>query len=510
MRHALPLLAVSFLGCSSLLGLDDFQDAPASGGTAGMGAASSGGQAGTGAAPSGGAGGTSGGGGTSGVGGGGAGGATGGSGGQPSGGAGGAVGGAGGAGGAGATGGSGGASGGAGGGGGAPPVFKCDPEAGGPTALLTGAELGAETVDPENLVAVHSQGMGHVGIVSKGTGDFHFHVRSIRDVSLSWVGSYGSFSHVARPRFVDGLSLQSNSVTFWGMVGDGLISRLTFQIQPGSGVLQSGNHIPTSVPTECQGGQVEAFAYHPESSWGQAPAFACNKSGVVSLWMFFSGSVVAAKVAETSNPAEYQKLMPRHYTVTNGTHVVFLKDGYYRYGTNPAELAVVHQLDPTGDPSRVRLAYYASPLAGVNPVTSAVLAIGSFKSDASLGDVWAGTTAIVDYAKLTATPPPAGMPHVWSSTSSKDATAFERRSIDVDSVVAAGVDPAKSRIRVFHASRTTGKMNVFNQEVYTAPTNHKVLRAVAVQVSQYDVVAWAEQDAIGNVTVWGQRFVCGT
>ncbi|MBI3202494.1 MAG: hypothetical protein HYZ29_13210 [Myxococcales bacterium] len=504
MRHALPLLAVSFLGCSSLLGLDDFQDAPASGGTAGMGAAPSGGQAGTGAAPSGGAGGTSGGGGSTSGGGGGA---TGGSGGQPSGGGGGAGGTVGGAGGA---GGSGGASGGADGGGGAPPVFKCDPEAGGPTALLTGADFGGETVDPENLVAVHSQGMAHVGIVTKGTGDYHFHVRTIRDVSLSWVGSYGAFPHAARPRLVDGLSLQSTAVTFWGVLGDSLFSRLTFQIQPGSGVLPAGNHVPTAVPTECQGGQVEAFAYHPESSWGQSPVFACNKSGVVSLWMSFGSPPVATKVTETSNPADYQKLMPRHYTVTNGTHLVFLKDGYYRYGTNPAELAMVHQLDPTGDPSRVRLAYYASPLAGVNPVTSAVLGIGSFKSDASLGDVWAGTTAIVDYLKLASSPPPTGMPHVWSSNSSKEATAFERRSVDADSVVAAGLDQAKSRIRVLHASRTTGKMNVFNQEVYAAPTNHKVLRAVAVQVSQYDVVAWAEEDATGKVTVWAQRFVCGT
>lgn len=63
MRHALPLIAVALVGCSSILGLDDFQDAPASGGQAGSGAAPSGGQAGSGAAPSGGAGGSVGGGG---------------------------------------------------------------------------------------------------------------------------------------------------------------------------------------------------------------------------------------------------------------------------------------------------------------------------------------------------------------------------------------------------------------------------------------------------------------
>jgi len=502
MRHALPLIAVALVGCSSILGLDDFQDAPASGG-----------QAGSGAAPSGGAGGSVGGGGGPTGGGGGPTGGTGGSGGA-SGGAGGAGGSGGASGGAGGAGGSGGASGGAGGAGGtggSPPVFKCTPEAGGPVVLLSGTEFNGETVDAEHLVAVHSQGMGHVGIVSKGTGDHRFHVRSVRDVSLSWVGSYGSFAHAGRPRYVDGLSQLATNVTFWGTLGDSVFSRLTFPVQGGSGVAPTGNNVSTGVPTECQGGQIEAFAYHPEAGWGQSPAFACNKSGTVSLWMFFTGSTTPIKVAETTNPAEFQKHMPKHYTVTNGTHLLFLKDGYYRFGTTPAELAIVHQLDPLNDPARISLPFYAAPLAGVNPVTSAVLAVGAFKTDGMAGDAWAGTTSIADYQKLSASPLPTSMPLVWSLASSKEITAFERRSIDADSVVAAGVDQSKSRIRVLHASRTTGKMNVFNQEVYIATGTNKVLRAVAVQVAQYDVVAWAEQDGgSGEIKVWAQRFTCGT
>ncbi len=516
MRHALPLIAVALVGCSSILGLDDFQDAPASGGQAGSGAAPSGGQAGSGAAPSGGAGGTvGGGGGTTGGGGG-----TTGGGGGPTGGGGGTTGGGGGptGGGGGPTGGTGGGSGGASGGaggaggsGGSPPVFKCTPEAGGPVVLLSGTEFNGETVDAENLVAVPSQGMGHVGIVSKGTGDHHFHVRSVRDVSLSWVGSYGSFSHAGRPRYIDGLSQLATNVTFWGTLGDSVLSRLTFPVQGGSGVAPTGNTVNTGVPTECQGGQIEAFAYHPETGWGQSPAFACNKSGMVSLWMYFSGSATPMKVGETTNPADYSKYLPRHYTVTNGTHLLFLKDGYFRVGITPAELAIVKQLNPLNDPARISFPFYAAPLAGVNPVTSAVLAVGAFKTDGMAGDTWAGTTSITDYQKLSASPLPTSMPLVWSLTSSKEITAFEGRSIDADSVVAAGVDQSKSRIRVLHASRTTGKMNVFNQEVYTAAGTNKVLRAVAVQVAQYDVVAWAEQDGgSGEVKVWAQRFLCGT
>lgn len=453
MKRALLLAALPLFGCSSLLGLDDFSDAPGSGGAAG---------GGSGGAAGGGSGGTSG------------------AGGAPVGGAGG-------------TGGS---------------KWKCTDDAAGPLTLLTPTDLYPFAAQPDRLVAVASQGMGHVGInaTDQANGKSRFFVRTLRDSTADPLGGTAWYEG-PYARMLDGLGMANKSVVFFGTLGFDSLSRITFPLDPSMGVKPGANAdaVPTTyTPPECAGGAIDHVAYNVALGAGTTPAFACVKSGVATLWLTLNG--VLTKVAETSNQADFEQLAPSAYSVVGNTHLIMTKQGSFRFGTTVADLQLVHQLAPTANSGWLTGALFAVPT--MDTVPSTAVAVGAFKSDLTAGELFAGTIATAKYGDLAKTPIP-GLVSSAKVTSPAQLSNAERRSVTANAIVMAGVSFAQDAVRFTLATRA-GEVRLFNQEIYKPAAGKLVLHAAATQVGPYYAVAWLEKDkSSGDVVVRAKRLVCG-
>ena len=469
MKRWLPLVTFSLFGCSSILGLDDFSDAPGSGGAAGAGAApGGGGAAGGGGVAGGGTGGV--GGGTGGVGGG--------------------------------TGGVGGGTGGVGG-----SKWKCVDDAAGVLVLVTAADADPFKPVPDSLVAVSSQSMGHVGFTGtdQSSGKNRFFVRTLSDSSGDPLGSLGWYEG-AYARMTDGLGMGNKSVAFFGTLDSDNLSRITFQLDPSTGVKPMGNPDPLPsayTPAECAGAKIESVAYNAALGAGTTPAFTCVKNGTAALWLTLNGTLT--KITETTG--DVGSLSPAAYSIVGNVHLIVMKDGSFRFGSMAPELVKSYKLAPTNKAGWLSGAMFAVPTSDITP--SSAVAIGTFEPSLAGGELFSGTIPAAKYGDLAKTPIP-GLPSVIKVTSASQISNAERRSVSDSTIVLAGTTFTQDSVRFTLASRS-GEIRVFNQDVYKPASDKLVLRAVAVQVgAPYFAVAWAEKDkASGAVSIRAKRLVCG-
>ncbi len=484
MRPLSLALALSLFGCSSILGLDDFKDSPATGGSAGGGGTGgSGGTTGGSGGTTGGTGGTTGGsGGTTG----GTGGTTGGTGGT-TGGTGGTTGGTGGT-----TGGTGGTTGGTGGTAGATP-WSCSK---GPIVnLITPADFATYQVEANTLVAIAGVGFGHVGI-SASSADFRFLVRSVRNNPSTPLGNLAKYTDAEPVKYLSGNLPDATQVVFWGTRG-ATLSRLQFDLNAGGVIPAPSPHTAIQLPTECAGGTVTAAAYSIEPGSGGRPVFTCKKSGSP-LYLFATLGTTVTELAQTS-AGDIDRITPVVYAFANGIHFIGFKSGHFRFGSTAPELVQEQQLKVTSGSS---MHLFAVPRA--NASDGIALAVtGTQSSGAST--IYAGAVQTSGYGNLIKSPP-TGLAAVGTKSNAPNFGMFHRRAVDGDSIVAARTDGAGA-VYLTHSTRE-GTINLFDTVVYQAAANEEVLNAVAVQVGAYDAVAWVQKSG-SQISVRALLLTCG-
>ncbi len=469
-------LALVVPACSSLLGLGDFKDAPADGGSAG-GAAGIGGSAGTG--------GTSG---TAGSAGGGAGGSAGV---DAGGGAGGASGSAGSAGAAGSDAGS----------------FGCALQSGAFSVLST-TDLDGMTVDHNGLFVIdgplRTDGTPSETFVvlssHSSTIPQRITVRALQDDVANRVRGMAEYEP-ASSLYIESGYADGNALYLLGRRGTGLV-QIGFDITTGDPAPMPTEQ--TFAPSVCSDLRGACFAREGNAIHATLTCSAPGADGGTELTLIHDGNVVA------SGPGNDMSVRSCYHR--GSTQVIQTGDDFgltqLRVGSNLGELGVEHPLHFTSDSTRTS----TLGMLALNPSGDSLVIMGvTYLTPPKYTplDFYAGAVPLTAPQDLDQVPPPE-VSKFATITAPADFIAYSRPDPRTGRVDVAGANPLSFDKVAFTAVGYDGKPLIFNYPVYQTDPQVSIVPVVATgAVGFSSVVVWQEQDTDGtNDRVRGQALFC--
>lgn len=231
--------------------------------------------------------------------------------------------------------------------------------------------------------------------------------------------------------------------------------------------------------------QIEGAA----ATWAQAaPGFAVtckDPSGTqLYIWNGTSADLVA------SGPADDPSLKVRGYVFAEGIHLISTENAIFRYGSNPVELAKVHQIAFADGVTMSFTAMPYSPVGSPTP-TGAILLLAHLKPNNDI-KAYLGSVETKDYSLLDGTTAPPGFQSVLPDSSF--AAGIESAGISPNAIDLAGPSVTKDG----NGNSTLYFWKIDRQGVplllHYPVTSGKIPVAAAVPFGIRELVVWVRED----------------